>query len=110
MAREAIVHWIGVPAGTLSETDEGYVFRYFESWLVDPGSRAVSLTLPLRKEPYVSKSMFAFFDGLILERWLLDVAAETWKLDRRDRMGLLLACCRDCVGAVSVWPATGAER
>ena len=46
--------------------------------------------------------MFPFFDGLIPEGWLLDVAEENWKLDRRDRMGLLLACCRDCIGAVSI--------
>ena len=110
MSREAIVRWIGVPAGALSETDEGYVFRYFESWYDVPGASAVSLTLPLRKEPYISKTMFAFFDGLIPEGWLLDVATETWKLDPRDRMGLLLVCCRDCIGAVSVVPAKDAER
>ena len=38
----------------------------------------------------------------IPEGWLLDIAEETWKLDPRDRFGLLLACCRDCIGAVSV--------
>jgi len=48
------------------------------------------------------KTLFSFFDGLIPEGWLLDVAQFIWKLDPRDRMGLLLACCRDCVGAVSI--------
>jgi serine/threonine-protein kinase HipA len=110
MGREATVYWIGWAAGSLSEGEEGYVFEYFESWLDDPNARAVSLTLPLRKEPYVSNTMFAFFDGLIPEGWLLEVAAKTWKLDTRDRMGLLLACCRDCIGAVSVRPAGDAER
>ena len=38
----------------------------------------------------------------IPEGWLLDIAEETWKLNPRDRMGLLLACCRDCIGAASV--------
>jgi serine/threonine-protein kinase HipA len=41
---------------------------------------------------------------MIPEGWLLDIAEHTWKLDPRDRMGLLLACCRDCIGAVSVIP------
>ncbi len=48
--------------------------------------------------------MFPFFDGLIPEGWLLDVAVDNWKLKSTDRMGLLLACCKDCIGAVSVIP------
>jgi serine/threonine-protein kinase HipA len=46
--------------------------------------------------------IFPFFDGLIPEGWLLDVATKSWKINERDRMGLLLACCNDCIGAVSV--------
>jgi serine/threonine-protein kinase HipA len=33
---------------------------------------------------------------------LLEIAEKNWKLNPRDRMGLLLACCKDCIGAVSV--------
>jgi serine/threonine-protein kinase HipA len=33
---------------------------------------------------------------------LLDIAEKNWKLHPRDRMGLLLACCKDCIGAISV--------
>ena len=110
MRRKATICWKDKAAGSLSEQAEGYVFQYFQSWLDDPGALAVSFTLPLRKEPFVSKTMLAFFDGLIPERWLLDVAARTWKLDPRDRMGLLLACCKDCIGAVSVVPVEEAGR
>jgi len=46
--------------------------------------------------------MFSFFDGLIPEGWLLEVAEKNWKLDERDRMGLLMVCCTDCIGAVSI--------
>ena len=46
--------------------------------------------------------LFPFFDGLIPEGWLLDIAEKNWKLNQRDRMGLLMACCADCIGAVSV--------
>ncbi|MCW3081692.1 HipA N-terminal domain-containing protein [Segetibacter sp.] len=34
----------------------------------------VSLTLPLKDQPYTSNVMFPFFDGLIPEGWLLDIA------------------------------------
>lgn len=89
-------------AGRLEERDDGYVFRYDPDYLADPSAPAVSLSLPRRTEPYFDKRLFPFFDGLIPEGWLLDIAERTWKLDPRDRMGLLLACCRDCIGAVSV--------
>ena len=56
----------------------------------------------MRKATYSSKVLFPFFDGLIPEGWLLDIAEKNWKLNARDRMGLLLACCKDCIGAVSV--------
>ena len=47
---------------------------------------------------------FPFFEGLIPEGWLLDIASENWKINKNDRMGLLLACCQNCIGAVSVEP------
>lgn len=46
--------------------------------------------------------MFLFFDGLIPEGWLLDIVERNWKIDQRNRMSLLLACCKDCIGAVSI--------
>ncbi|MCX6307394.1 MAG: HipA N-terminal domain-containing protein, partial [Bacteroidia bacterium] len=60
--------------------------------------------LPLQEKVFESPVLFPFFDGLIPEGWLLDIAESNWKLNARDRMGLLLACCKDCIGAVSVFP------
>ena len=64
----------------------------------------VSGTLPLGEKPYHDTVLFPFFDGLIPEGWLLDIAERSWKINQRDRMSLLLACCKDCIGAVSVIP------
>ena len=89
-------------AGWLTQDEHGYHFIYDESYLSIPHSRPVSLTLPLQDAAYTSNVLFPFFDGLIPEGWLLDIAEKTWKLNPRDRMGLLLACCKDCIGAVSV--------
>lgn len=91
-------------AGKVRETESGYEFAYDPEYLAMPGVPPVSLTLPLRPEPYASKTLFPFFDGLIPEGWLLALARKTWKLDPRDRMGLLLSCCADCIGEVSVVP------
>ena len=91
-------------AGVLEERDNGYVFSYSPDYLALPDAVAVSLSFPLQSEPFEDKRLFPFFDGLIPEGWLLELAGQTWKLDPRDRMGLLLACCRDCIGAVSMVP------
>jgi serine/threonine-protein kinase HipA len=92
------------PVGVLTEFERGYRFTYRSDYLNDPEAVPVSLALPLRAEPFEDKRLFPFFDGLIPEGWLLEIAEKTWKIDARDRMGLLLACCRDCIGAAGVVP------
>ena len=89
-------------AGRLVEDENGFTFVYDTDYLQLPTARPVSLTLPLSSEAYKSEVLFPFFDGLIPEGWLLNIAQEHWKIDLRDRMALLLACCQDCIGAVSV--------
>lgn len=106
MNRKGLILWHNEQAGLLEETDEGYVFRYNSTFLESQQPQAISITLPLQKNEFVSKTLFPFFDGLIPEGWLLDVASLSWKIDIRDRMGLLLTCCKDCIGAVSVIPIT----
>ena len=96
-------------AGTLIEDDEGFNFTYEEEYLKNDNREAISLTLPLNSSTYSSKILFPFFDGLIPEGWLLDIAEKNWKLDMRDRMSILLVTCKDCIGAVSVEPAKSNE-
>ncbi len=97
-------------AGLIEEYEDGYRFTYSAQYILEPKSPPVSLTLPLRAEPYTSKILFPFFDGLIPEGWLLDVAVKTWKVDPRDRMGLLLNVCEDCIGAVGVFEISRERR
>jgi serine/threonine-protein kinase HipA len=102
--RKAEVHLHGQLAGHLTQNEHGYAFAYAPGYLAAATAEPVSLTLPLRAAPYVERVLFPFFDGLIPEGWLLEVAEKNWKLNARDRMGLLLACCGDCIGAVSIYP------
>ncbi|KAB7531496.1 phosphatidylinositol kinase [Flagellimonas olearia] len=89
-------------AGILMEDEEGYHFTYSNEYLKSENPIAVSLTLPLQEKPFHSDFLFSFFDGLIPEGWLLEIAQKNWKLNPRDRMGLLLATCKDCIGNISV--------
>ncbi|MDP4208164.1 MAG: HipA N-terminal domain-containing protein [Bacteroidota bacterium] len=100
--RKAEIRIHDIRAGWLMQDEEGYHFTYEDNYLEDPNAEPVSLTLPLRIATYNNKVLFPFFDGLIPEGWLLDIAEKNWKLNPRDRMGLLLTCCKDCIGAVSV--------
>jgi serine/threonine-protein kinase HipA len=103
MNRRGKVYYGDQLAGTIEEGGaEGFTFTYDPTYLSMNGSRPISLTLPLREKSYTSRTMIPFFDGLIPEGWLLDIVERNWKINARDRMGLLLACCRDCIGAVSV--------
>lgn len=89
-------------AGTVWESEGQFGFQYDKAYLKNPVYGSVSLTLPVREEAYIQDNMIPFFDGLIPEGWLLNIAAKNWKQDPRDRMGLLLNVCRNCIGAVSI--------
>lgn len=110
MNRSAKVFYDDQYAGVLTESDDGYIFSYDGEYLGNPDSMAVSLTLPLQSELFHDRYLFPFFDGLIPEGWLLDIAHRSWKIDIRDRMGLLMACCKDCIGMVSIIPVDGGNQ
>ncbi|MBQ0114488.1 MAG: HipA N-terminal domain-containing protein [Bacteroidales bacterium] len=102
--KQAKILYKNILAGILTENDEGYEFHYLPEYLANDTSKPVSLTMPLRAESFTSPVLFPFFDGLIPEGWLLDVAIRNTDISILDRMSLLLLCCKDCIGAVSVEP------
>lgn len=99
--RKAEIYLYNRFAGILIEDENGYSFEYDKEYLANKPER-LSVNLPLQTEKFHDKTLFPFFDGLIPEGWLLEIATDNWKLNPNDRMGLLLACCRDCIGATSV--------
>jgi serine/threonine-protein kinase HipA len=100
--RTANVYVKNIFAGVLSETDYGYSFKYDNDYLNDEQATPVSLTLPLQSEEFISKTLFSFFDGLIPEGWLLNIVTHNWKLNEKDRFGILLVACKDPIGNVSI--------
>lgn len=108
--KQAKIYYKNILAGVLTEGDDGYEFYYLPEYLTSNKAKSVTLTMPLRKEVYKSNVLFPFFDGLIPEGWLLDVALRNTDISMLDRMSLLLLCCKDCIGAVSVEPVIEEER
>ncbi len=77
---------------------QGYTLTYHPDYKGLP----ISLTLPVRVEPYVFETFPAFFDGLLPEGPLLEGLLKEGKLDRDDYFAQLLHVGKDLVGAVSV--------
>jgi serine/threonine-protein kinase HipA len=103
--RRAEIYYKDLLAGVLTETDQGeYVFEYDEIYAVNYPKQFLTFTMPVTPKKYSDKRLFPFFEGLIPEGWLLDIASKSWKINPNDRMGLLLACCQNCIGAVRVQP------
>lgn len=103
--RQAKILYDGIFCGMLTETDDGeFTFKYDDDYVNQYPDQFITFTMPVRNEKYRDKRLFPFFEGLIPEGWLLDIASKNWKINTNDRMGLLLACCQNCIGAVSVEP------
>ena len=102
--REAEIYRKGILAGILTEDGGEYRFCYDDAYLAHEDAQPISLTLPLQVEAFVSPVLFPFFDGLIPEGWLLDVAIRNTDISVLDCMSLLLLCCKECIGSVSVVP------
>ncbi len=108
--REAIVCLDGQRVGVLRELDDNTLFAYDAAWLARPDSVPVSLTLPLREEPYESRGLHPFFENLLPEGWLLELTTSKLKIGRDDAFGLLVATCADCVGAVEIHASNDGEN
>ncbi len=102
--RQAEIYRKDIFAGILTEEGGEYRFCYDDTYLARKDAHPISLTLPLQTEAYISPVLFPFFDGLIPEGWLLDVALRNTDISILDRMSLLLLCCKECIGSVSVVP------
>jgi len=102
--RRGAVNFDGRRCGVIEEIDDGKVrFSYDAAWLAAK-ARPISLTMPLRAEAYESKGLLPFFENLLPEGWLLELATAKLKISKDDAFGLLLATCADCPGAVGVEP------
>ncbi len=103
--RRGRVYYKETLAGIIMETAEGdFIFTYDAIYVTQHPAKFITFTMPVRTEPYKSDRMFPFFKGLIPEGWLLEIATKNWKIKANDSMGLLLTCCQNCIGAVSVIP------
>lgn len=109
--RTGVVRLDGRRVGLIEETDAGSRFTYDAAWVARGAAAApVSITMPVRPEPYESKGLLPFFENLLPEGWLLELSTKRLKISKDDAFGLLLATCADCIGAVEVLPIEASEE
>ncbi len=80
--RQGIVKYNNIKAGIITEDDNGeYHFVYDKQYVTKYPNQFITFNMPVTSTPYTSKILFPFFDGLIPEGWLLNIAAESWKIN-----------------------------
>ncbi len=91
--------------GSLSREGGQLTFRYGQSWLDDPHSHPLSLSLPLRKAPFPDQVTRTWFGNLLPEGDLLTAVARRLGRSTGDVFGLLADLGGECAGAVSLLPS-----
>ena len=77
-------------AGVVTETNDGdYTFEYDNDYIQKFPYQFITFSMPVSEKLYRENRLFPFFEGLIPEGWLLEIASESWKINKNDRMGLL---------------------
>jgi serine/threonine-protein kinase HipA len=85
----------------------GYELSYLPGIVAGyPGAFLLSVSLPVRAEPYPPGPTGVFLDGLLPEGRVRDRLCRRFRVDEEDAVGLLSIIGRDCAGAVSILPAS----
>jgi serine/threonine-protein kinase HipA len=97
--KSATVHQQGVMAGHLRSTPEGaWEFQYLTGYQGAP----VSLTMPVRPQPWLFPGFPPPFEGLLPEGPQLEALLRRYKIDRHDAFRQLVTVGRDVVGALTI--------
>lgn len=95
----------GIPAGELWLDDQNrFCFQYSKQWLEEQNSFHLSISLPLREEPFLNDSCYSYFTNLLPESKVLTTLSQKLGIAEEDKFSLLRAIGGDCAGAVSLYP------
>jgi serine/threonine-protein kinase HipA len=102
VARQLDVFLRDRKVGLLEQDEAGQLrFTYDATWLADPAHMALSLSLPLRLEPFGNREARPFFAGLLPEAEKRDLVARALGISARNDFALLDRIGGECAGAVT---------
>ena len=84
-------------------------FSYAESYLAAPGSRPISVSLPLEEKTFDAARTRNFFEGLLPEGFTRRSVAAYLRAEAGDYLTLLEKLGRECLGAITVREAGSPE-
>lgn len=101
-----VVAMNGEMVGNLYRDGSGAMsFQYTPKWLAEPGSRAISLSLPLQHDRIRGKEVFNFFSNLLPDSDAIIARMQArFHVETTHPFDLLASVGRDCVGAIQLYP------
>jgi len=102
MERKAEVFVNDLLAGFLIQKDDGYLFEYADTYFSDPKNPAISLTISKSSKEHHSKTLFAFFFGLLSEGDLKTIQCRNLGIDENDHFSRLVKTGYNTIGAVRI--------
>jgi serine/threonine-protein kinase HipA len=102
----------GLCVGALTKDVAGALaFGYAPGWLTTPGARPVSLSMPLRHQPYRGEVVYNFFDNLLPDNQQIRNRIQArFKAPSSHPFDLLAAIGMDCAGAIQIVPENKPPR
>jgi serine/threonine-protein kinase HipA len=98
---KALVKMSGHVAGILERDGTTVRFQYDKAYL-QMRQPQLSVSLPLRPEPYEYEGLPPYFSGLVSEGWLKRVQSMEQRIDPDDEFSLLVHNGDDLPGAVTI--------
>ncbi len=86
------------------DDERRFVFEYHPDWVANHESQPLSLSLPVRTEPYHDALAQPFFANLLPEAEIKYLIAKSLGLSEKNDFALLEAIGGECAGAVSLFP------
>ena len=77
-------------------------FQYDEEYLSRDDSKAISISLPIQKDPFSAERTRIFFDGLLPEGFMRKTIAGNMHFDERDYLSILYYLGKECLGAIRI--------
>ena len=98
------VYMNGYRVGTFTKATNGaHQFQYDESWVKLPGSRPISLSMPLRQQRYQGDEAYNFFDNLLPDNpEVRNRVVARYQADSTQPFDLLSCIGQDSVGALQL--------
>ena len=92
-----------IPVGSIRGEDESDAcFQYNEEYRRSPDAAALSISLPLQKDPFSPARTARFFEGLLPEGFTRRSVAQWMHVDESSYLSILHGLGRECLGAIRV--------